>query len=232
MVSKTTHFSDAALAWQQWNLTDFSSKSEHLLRLAQALELDAADFAQVITYHLNSARTRIAEGQLLVGPTGETNELYSSGRGVVVLLHKRSGVNASLAVVAQLAAALIAGNSILLCSDDTPLNSRLASALENSCFPVHLVQIVAVEAFNQIMTCDVRQVGMICEPQDARQVNQELSKRPGVIISPVIETDLDQLPMAHDAALVLRFITERTRTINITAIGGNASLLEMGSSNH
>ncbi|MDW6094539.1 1-pyrroline-5-carboxylate dehydrogenase [Vibrio rhizosphaerae] len=232
MVNKTTYFSDAALAWQQWNLTDFSSKSEHLLRLAQSLELDAADLAQVINYHLNCARTRIAEVQSLVGPTGETNELYSSGRGVVVILHKRSGANATLAVVAQLAAALIAGNSILLCSDDETLNSRLVSALENSSFPVHLVQIVAVDAFNQLMTCDIRQVGLICESQDARLINQELSKRTGVIISPVIETDMDQLPMAHDTALVLRFITERTRTINITAIGGNASLLEMGSSNH
>ncbi|HAS64519.1 MAG TPA: 1-pyrroline-5-carboxylate dehydrogenase, partial [Vibrio sp.] len=41
----------------------------------------------------------------------------------------------------------------------------------------------------------------------------------------VSETDLVTLNVAHDPHLSLRFITERTRTINITAVGGNATLL-------
>ncbi|MCO4788283.1 1-pyrroline-5-carboxylate dehydrogenase, partial [Vibrio cholerae] len=52
------------------------------------------------------------------------------------------------------------------------------------------------------------------------------------IVSLVSETDLLTLPVAHDPHLSLRFITERTRTINITAVGGNATLLELGVDTH
>ncbi|MDW6004968.1 1-pyrroline-5-carboxylate dehydrogenase [Vibrio mangrovi] len=232
MASEATYFSDASLAWQHWNLTDFIYRSEYLLRFAQFLEKDSTDLAKVVKYHLNCARTLIAEPLLLAGPTGETNELYTTGRGVTVIAQMQMENGALPAVMAQLSAALIAGNSVVICSDDTVLRACLSAAFEENCFPVNLVQVIAADLFHPILAHDVRQVGMIGDRQDARRVNLALVQRSGVIINPVIETDLDMLPVAHDSALVLRFVTERTRTINITAIGGNASLLEMGSANH
>ncbi|MGO3799410.1 MAG: 1-pyrroline-5-carboxylate dehydrogenase, partial [Vibrio casei] len=55
------------------------------------------------------------------------------------------------------------------------------------------------------------------------------------VITPLVAETVDgtstsghDLVLTHDPSLVLSFITERTRTINITAVGGNATLLELG----
>ncbi|MFA0070912.1 1-pyrroline-5-carboxylate dehydrogenase, partial [Vibrio breoganii] len=68
--------------------------------------------------------------------------------------------------------------------------------------------------------------------QTAQAINLQLAKRDGAIVGLVAETDLATMNVANDPHLSLRFITERTRTINITAVGGNATLLELGSEAH
>ena len=38
MVHQITYFKDAFSAWEQWNLTDFDYKCEHLLAFKSAIE--------------------------------------------------------------------------------------------------------------------------------------------------------------------------------------------------
>ncbi len=79
---------------------------------------------------------------------------------------------------------------------------------------------------------DIRNFAFVGSEQDVLGYNKKLALRSGAITALVSETDLEALPQSQDPKLVLRFITERTRTINITAVGGNATLLELGSDGH
>jgi len=232
MVHQVTRFSDAFSAWENWNLTNFDSKSESLLAFKQALQQVKPELASVVSYHIEQASALLAQTHQLVGPTGETNELYTAGRGVALVIQDNTQEQAKQAVLAQLTAALISGNSVILCSDDAEFSQVLEAAYVQSSLPTNLVQFAALDAYHQLLDSDVRSVGYVGNPEVERSINRQLAKRSGAIVSLTSETDLMSIPFAHDPHLVLRFITERTRTINITAVGGNATLLELGSETH
>jgi len=232
MVHQVTRFSDAFSAWENWNLTNFDSKSECLLAFKQALQQVQPELASVVSYQIEQASALLAETHQLIGPTGETNELYTAGRGVAVVIQDDTQQQAKLAVVAQVSAALIAGNSLIFCSDDAELCQTLEAAYLQSSLPTNLVQFAALDAYHQLLESDVRSIGYVGNTEVERTINRQLAKRSGAIVSLTSETDLVSLPVAHDPHLALRFITERTRTINITAVGGNATLLELGSETH
>lgn len=232
MVHQVTRFSDAFSAWENWNLTDFDSKSECLLAFKQSLQHNQALLGAVVSFHIEQASTLLAETHQLIGPTGETNELYTAGRGVALIIQGDATQPAKNAAVAQMTAALIAGNSVIFCSDDAELCKDLEAAYTQSSLPTNLVQFASLDAYHQLLESDVRSVGYVGNVEVERSINRQLAKREGAIVGLVSETDLDATPVAHDPHLSLRFITERTRTINITAVGGNATLLELGSDTH
>jgi len=232
MVHQVTRFSDAFSAWENWNLTDFDSKSECLLAFKQSLQQNQALLGAVVSFHIEQASILLAETHQLIGPTGETNELYTAGRGVALIIQGDAMQPAKNAAVAQMTAALIAGNSVIFCSDDAELCKDLEAAYTQSSLPTNLVQFASLDAYHQLLESDVRSVGYVGNVEVERSINRQLAKREGAIVGLVSETDLDATPVAHDPHLSLRFITERTRTINITAVGGNATLLELGSDTH
>lgn len=227
--SEVTVF-DAQTAWEQWNLTDYTFKSECLLSVCRNLEQEQPELSAVIKYHLQQAQLRLAEPKLMPGPTGETNELYTAGRGICVLI-----VEAGMpwaAVMAQLTCAVIAGNAVIICSDEMGLNQCIETAITTA-LPAHLVHIVAYDSYQAVLRSDVRIASLVGSAMTELSINRLLAQKDGVIVPFVAETiDLaseeKECILAHDPCLVLRFITERTRTINITAVGGNATLLELG----
>lgn len=227
--SEVTVF-DAQTAWEQWNLTDYSFKSECLLSVCRNLEQEQPELQAVINYHLQHASTIVAEPKLMPGPTGETNELYCAGRGVCALIIE--GNHSWAASMAQLTCALIAGNAVIICSDDIAFNQCIETAIA-TVLPAHLVHIVAYDSYQSVIDSDIRIVGFVGTEQTELSLNRLLVQKNGVIVplvSEIVETTAEEpmLILAHDPCLVLRFITERTRTINITAVGGNATLLELG----
>ncbi|HCG8757666.1 1-pyrroline-5-carboxylate dehydrogenase [Vibrio parahaemolyticus] len=235
MVHQITYFKDAFSAWEQWNLTDFDYKCEHVLALKSALEGQNAVVAEVVSYHLQQASALLAEPHQLVGPTGETNELYAAGRGVALVICENNienTENALYSTFAMITCALIAGNSVVICSDNAELNRLVEQAVSSTNFPSNLVQVVAYDASAPLLESDVRSVGYVGHSQVEHALNLQLAKRDGAIVGLVSETDLESPKLAHDPHLSLRFITERTRTINITAVGGNATLLELGNETH
>jgi delta 1-pyrroline-5-carboxylate dehydrogenase len=170
----------------------------------------------------------------MAGPTGETNELYAAGRGVALVIVDdcEEKVPALQTATAMITAALLAGNSVQLCSDDVQFNTLIADAAKQANLPTNLVQVASYDAAQQLLSCDVRSAGYVGNSQTAQAINLQLAKRDGAIVGLVAETDLATMNVANDPHLSLRFITERTRTINITAVGGNATLLELGSEAH
>ncbi len=232
MVHHVTRFSDAYSAWENWNLTDFNSRCECLLAFKNALVESSNIAASVANYHIEHAASLLADSHQLVGPTGETNELYTAGRGVALIIQDDHSETAQLAVIAQVTTALIAGNGVILCSDDTALATMLEKAFVQSTIPTNLIQFASNDAYQQLLESDIRVLGYVGTPKVEAQLNRQLAKRHGAIVSLVSETDTINTPVALDPHLSLRFITERTRTINITAVGGNTTLLELGSEAH
>ncbi|USD67458.1 1-pyrroline-5-carboxylate dehydrogenase [Vibrio sp. SCSIO 43136] len=222
-----TCFSDAYSAWENWNLTQFDDRRDAVSSLKNEL---TPELAKVMTFHLEQAQSLIGEVHLMPGPTGETNELYTAGRGVSLLIQDDNSAPARQALLAQMTTAMLAGNSVVICSDDTELVEALEPNL--SILPLNVLQLQPHEASSQILECDIRSLGYVGTKEGARNLNQQLANRSGAIVPLISEYDLVMMPTAHDPNLSLRFITERTRTINITAVGGNATLLELGSDTH
>jgi RHH-type proline utilization regulon transcriptional repressor/proline dehydrogenase/delta 1-pyrroline-5-carboxylate dehydrogenase len=86
---------------------------------------EAADFCR---YYALAARRHFAEPEMLVGPTGETNRLWLTGRGPFICI---SPWNFPLAIfVGQVAAAFAAGNPVIAKpAEQTPLVADLAVRL-------------------------------------------------------------------------------------------------------
>jgi len=232
MVHQVTCFSDAYCAWESWNLTRYQQRSDAVMALKNELEHYDASLAKVITFHLEQGEAWLSTCHLMPGPTGETNELYTAGRGVGLLIQDQTGLAGQQALIAQLTCALLAGNSVVVCSDDEPFSHWLNSAISAAALPMNLVQQLPADAAQGLLECDVRVVGYVGTETATIELNRALSQRNGAIVSFISETDCEALPTALDPSLALRFVTERTRTINITAVGGNATLLELGSDGH
>ncbi|MDG3086295.1 1-pyrroline-5-carboxylate dehydrogenase [Vibrio hannami] len=224
-----TCFSDAVIAGKTWNLSESDFVSEHLYAFAEMLPENTN---QGFRYQLAHALPRCAEVSLMPGPTGETNELYLSGRGVALLIVESADSQNQKAVFqtigALLGAILSAGNSVILCSDSDELNRSFSTAIDASKLPANLIQLCPYDSYKRLLQMDIRAAALVGNKQAEQEVNKQLATRSGAIVALVSETDPEALQMSQDPNLVLRFVTERTRTINITAVGGNASLLELG----
>ncbi len=228
---------DTALdAWEAWNELGISSRNEIMLRWAQFItpESQLGVLAEkMIKYQSRNALALLAEESLLAGPTGETNELYSAGRGVFVIGAAQGSPVAS--IVAQICVALLAGNCVFIAlpPQKAELTQILRRTLLASGVPENVVQASDGEALETVLNAGgIAGIAYTGDAATATALNRQLAARSGSLVQLIAETDLDTLASASDTHYILRFITERTRTINITAVGGNATLLELGGGGH
>ncbi len=215
-------------AFEQWCLIPAKQRFQVLEELKPALPDDLLNSYQ---YQLSYGHKIVDSVQSLVSPTGETNELYVQGRGVSVLLVEGS-MEALLATTAILSSLLITGNSVIVCTDDKKLISLINKLNVSGSLPKNLIQRCESEDYSALLSEDIRNFAIVGNAESIISVNRELAAKPNAITSLVTETDLKAYPVSQDTMLALRFVTERVRTINITAIGGNAMLLELGSDHH
>jgi len=128
--------------------------------------------------------------------------------------------------------ALLAGNCIILSLPESKsaVAEKIVSTLLLAGLSKNVVQIANPNAaqalINDTVTAGVLFAG---ESAEAIEINQQLASRKGLLAQLISETDLSLLSHITDSYFILRFITEKTRTINISAIGGNAALLALGS---
>lgn len=219
-------FNNAFSAWEAWNMTDKVQRFHVLEQAFSNLPNVLAIAGQV---QLLNAQSLVEPVHQLMGPTGETNELYTSGRGVALLVVDDASDQAKRAAIAMAAAILQAGNSVIICCDESELTQNFESVGRSLHDNAHLIQCLPVDAYRALSNKAIMNFAYIGNEQAEREINALLAARAGAIVALVSETDLVELPQSQDPQLALRFITERTRTINITAVGGNATLLELGS---
>ncbi|CAH0530383.1 hypothetical protein [Vibrio hippocampi] len=244
-------FSQLANRWRSCHVL---KRCECLLSLASRMRKDSIHKednlqSRLIQYQARCTASLISDSQPLDGPTGESNELYFVPKGLVVLLvdseqcdmsldeHKQQQLEA--AALAMLSAALTAGNSVLFVINDQALCSVVESINQWYCLAQPLVSALPISALPIVATLPTAQlsnqqlaqasvVGFVGSQSACWQLNRQLSLLEGPIISLVAETDLDNIPSAYSPHLALQFMVEKTRTINLAAVGGNASLLQSG----
>ncbi len=141
----------------------------------------------------------------LTGYVGESNELRLRPRGVL-----RGTARSAGALLAQLAAALATGNTLI--ADQAELAANLRAGL-----PVGLrAALPAAAPRYQAVLVDAAEARM--HPQWLRQLCQELAARDGAI-EPVI--------VANEDYALERLLVEQSVSINTAAVGGDTRLLAL-----
>ncbi|MFC6670210.1 1-pyrroline-5-carboxylate dehydrogenase [Marinobacterium aestuariivivens] len=213
-------------AWEGWNGLGVAGRAQLLQNFVGQLSDSQARMAQ---WQIDQA-LRLIGGELeLPGPTGESNVLYTSGRGLFICT---SDENASeVAIIGQLVAALIAGNVVLLAPapSHTGFCRYLLRLLVAGSCPAAVVQLIENSSLETLGGCpSIAGFACICSEAGARELNRRLVSRDGVLVQLVAETDPENLDIIGGEYYLSRFITESVRTTNTTAVGGNATLLELG----
>ncbi|WP_083607803.1 bifunctional proline dehydrogenase/L-glutamate gamma-semialdehyde dehydrogenase PutA [Thalassospira sp. TSL5-1] len=161
----------------------------------------------------------------LPGPTGETNDLELLGRGVY-LVQADLGAEPGR-VLRHVAAALAAGNSVLLAGNDKWL-ARVEKQVASLDLPKSLVRVVNDEAGLATMNGGaVAGVSCVAPLQRVTVFKQVLARRDGAILSLISDSGIEDDGALPGEMFMHRFATEKTVTINTTAAGGNASLMSM-----
>ena len=224
--TKNIQIEKALQAFPLWNQVAIEQRAKYLNEAALSFSGDAQKMAQ---WQINNALEQIAAKQLMPGPTGESNQLSNQGRGVFVSQLdplEASTEAAFTALVAQVFAALMAGNSVIHLGD---LGKELISKLEED-LPEGVLQ-DAYQVEKKALLQDIRLAGVALISTDDKiiEMKQLLSNKEGLLCQLVTETDLESFSTQAKPSFIHQFTTEQTISTNTTAVGGNATLLELGS---
>ena len=168
----------------------------------------------------------------LTGATGESNDWYVRGRGKTLVM---AGNNADfLAVLGQLIAALITGNEVIFhCPAKNDANfdevsAKIVAELHSAGVPDAVLTLDNdSQTYDLLQQSDLMQVAISADIQEVLAISADLAKLDGALVQVIaITNDNERLTMLTTDYLY-RFVTERVKTVNTTAIGGNASLLEL-----
>ena len=186
---------------------------------------EAADFCR---YYAAQARRALAP-QILPGPTGESNELRYRGRGVFVCI---SPWNFPLAIfVGQIAAALVAGNSVVAKpAEQTPLIAFAAvKLLHQAGVPataLHLVPGDGKVGGMLISHGGIAGVAFTGSTEVARIINRALAARAGPIPALIAETGGINA-MIVDATALPEQVTDDVITSAFRSAGQRCSALRL-----
>lgn len=222
----------ASAVWEAWNRRGFADRCQ---LLTSALEQWPAHAEAIVTLRLGRQLLQDAAALepalTLPGPTGESNELYLTGRGsALVLGHEHTS---QTLIGAQLLAALACGNAVVVhWPDQAEWTRMLVDACHHAGIPKGVLTLAeaTTEPTELLQTPDLRLVITSGTPEQIITLNRTLASQEGVLIQLIAETDIANCPELISPDFLLRLVTEKTRTINTTAVGGNATLLELGSS--
>ncbi|WP_339769105.1 bifunctional proline dehydrogenase/L-glutamate gamma-semialdehyde dehydrogenase PutA [uncultured Paraglaciecola sp.] len=204
--------------WQSKGIT----KRIKLLESAFAAGQNLVEFSHLSADVQNQASRMFAQAQhnfataiQLPGPTGEKNELSLNGRGIFLAVLKEGDEIQNLL---QAMGALLAGNTLLLLNISTQKasDSAVYKALQ-SFVPVDCLQCIDdAEELHAILTDDA--LGGVTG-SNADGLISALGSRRGAIIPFVGNVSTEYT--------LLRYASEKTKTDNIVATGGNAMLLNL-----
>lgn len=209
----------ALQAWERWNCCGLAHRLETLAPATKACG------QPLVSWQMARLQGQMAETVNLPGPTGEANSLHWQGRGVVCLLADDSATEAAIATLAF--TALATGNTLLLPAGNSQMQA-LFHLLTSNGVPEGVVSLAtsSEEALTQQVA--IAAYAFAGTAEHARTLNRQLAERSGAIPQLIAETDTQQCLHIQSHDFPWRFVTESTLSINTTAVGGNATLLELG----
>ena len=174
---------------------------------------EAADFCR---YYATLARRDFAAPQILIGPTGEHNELQYHGRGVFACI---SPWNFPLAIfTGQVAAALAAGNTVIAKpAGQTPLVAhRAAQLLHEAGVPIEVLHYLPGEGrvIGARLAGDERINGIAFtgSTETARTLQKALAARKGPIVPLIAETGGLNTMIVDSSALPEQVVKDALRS--------------------
>ena len=218
----------AERAFPRWDALAVTERAARLRRLADLLEThfaelmalcareagkqlkdgvaeirEAVDFCR---YYADQAEQQMAQPTALPGPTGESNELYLTGKGVFVAI---SPWNFPVAIfIGQVAAALVAGNTVLAKpAEQTSLVAhRCVELMHEAGFERDVVQLLPGpgKELGPLLTGDPRVVGVVFtgSTATAQQINLGLAQRgSGPLATLIAETGGQNAMLVDSTAL-------------------------------
>ncbi|MDB4836872.1 1-pyrroline-5-carboxylate dehydrogenase [Marinomonas sp.] len=209
--------------FETWDSLGVHGRAEKLMKAATSFPSKQKEIA---IWQIENAQKSIAETRVLPGPTGELNALSTQGRGPFLCASSIDSDNATIGLVGQIFTALIAGNPVITIGlAGQSIMDRILPFV-----PEGVIQNVAESVLDSLIEADhLAGIATLCDSTQAQQLNQQLAAKDGLICQLIEETDSEQLRTIAKPHYVLRFVTERAVSNNTTAIGGNATLLELGS---
>ncbi len=196
-----------------WSRTPAATRANHLDRAADLLEQRAPRFIALLQceggktlddavsevreavdfcrYYAAQGRDLFGAGQIMPGPTGESNELALRGRGVFVAI---SPWNFPLAIfTGQITAALMAGNTVVAKpAEQTPLIAfeavRLLHEAGVPSSALHLLPGDGRIGADLVAHPDVAGVVFTGSTEVARAINRALAAKDGPIVPLIAET--------------------------------------------
>lgn len=215
---------------EAWRLLTAQQRAEYLKAAADTLSELADDTAkaQRLFAHVLAQADMLDEKVELTGATGESNTLYVTARGKTMIV----GTNSAdvLPVMGQLIAALLAGNEVILHypSHDELCEQicgvlRQAGVFEDVISVANDSQLEVLLHMGRLAT-----VGVVASTQELAKLASIIASTDGILTQIVAVTDNLGCKEMFEPDFILRYCTERVMTINTTAIGGNASLIELG----
>jgi len=207
--------STATSAMAKWQATSIDSR---LLIIKQC----APEFAPIIE---PIAREKLANPTQLPGPTGEDNRLSLLGRGPMLLAVTQADTIA--AAEKQIASALLCGCPVIVAADQSNRAAleAIQSSYQQAALPSELLQLEPLQRLAGIVK-DNGIEGIMANSlnKDSSQIRQLMAERTGSII-PLIEWPEND--RGYNYHWLLWFLSERTRTENLVARGGNTQLFNL-----
>lgn len=215
---------------EAWRLLTAAERAGYLeLALPKlALLTGNANKARRLFTHLLSKAPMLDEVQRMIGATGESNDLYVTARGKTMVIGGESAK--TLAILGQLVAALLTGNEVIL---HYPSQDEMCIAAVKALYEAGISDdVISIANDSQTVTLlhidRLAQVAVAGSRAEVQAISQMLAETDGILTQVIAVTDMVGLVEMLAPDYLYRFVTERVRTINTTAIGGNASLLELG----
>ncbi len=175
---------------------------------------EAVDFAR---YYANRGRIDFtSEGHTLPGPTGESNKLYLSGRGVFVCISPWNFPHAIF--TGQIVAALMAGNTVLAKpADQTPLIAmRTVELMHQAGIPSAAVNLIVGRGsvIGPALTSNQKIAGVTFtgSTEVAMTINQTLAAKGGAIVPLIAETGGQNSMIVDSSALPEQVVDDVIRS--------------------
>lgn len=243
----------AEQAFPRWNATPVHERAACLRKLADLLEenmselialcareagkqladgvaevREAVDFCR---YYAQQAEALFAQAQLMPGPTGESNELYLTGRGIFVTI---SPWNFPVAIfLGQLVAAAVAGNSVLAkpAEQTSLVASRCMELIYAAGFPRDVVQLLPGKGaeIGPILTSDRRVAGVAFtgSTATAQGINRSLAARDNAPLAALIAETGGQNVMIVDSTALPEQVVADVVESSFTSAGQRCSALRV-----